>query len=190
MMSQAKTLSDKNLKIVLATISANRHPARNRAMLLMSVYAGCRVGEIAAMRFSDVVAADGSIKDEIRLAAEQTKGDRGRVVLVADKLKKELATYIATLKHLDPDKPFFRSQRNRQGFSANTLAQHFGMIYQRAGIDGASSHSGRRTFITTLANRGVSVRVLAGLAGHRSIMTTQRYIDLNEDMMKVAVNLI
>ena len=149
-----------------------------------------RVGEIAALKTADVVSADGSIKDEIHLAATQTKGDRGRTVLVGDKLKKELAAYVESLKFRDPQKPFFYSQRNRSGFSANTLAQHFGMLYQRAGIDGASSHSGRRTFITTLADKGVSVRVLMALAGHRNIGTTQRYIDLNESMMKVAVNLL
>ena len=64
------------------------------------------------------------------------------------------------------------------------------VFYQRAGIDGASSHSGRRTFITTLADKGVGVRVLMALAGHRNMSTTQRYIDLNEAMMKVAVNLL
>lgn len=47
-------------------------------MLLMSMWAGMRVGEIAALKISDVVAADGSIREEIRLAANQTKGDRGR----------------------------------------------------------------------------------------------------------------
>ena len=63
-------------------------------------------------------------------------------------------------------------------------------FYERAGIVGASSHSGRRTFITTLANKGVGVRVLMALAGHRHMSTTQRYIDLNDKMLKVAVNLI
>lgn len=189
-MPQAKTLSDKSLKIVLATIAQNRHAARNRAMLLMSMWAGMRVGEISALKISDVVGTDGAIKDEIHLAADQTKGDRGRTVLVGDKLKKELAAYAATIKHPSQEKPFFYSQRNRSGFSANTLAQQFGMMYRRAGIDGASSHSGRRTFITTLADKGVGVRVLMALAGHRNIGTTQRYIDLNETMMKVAVNLL
>jgi integrase/recombinase XerD len=63
-------------------------------------------------------------------------------------------------------------------------------MYRDAGIDGAKSHSGRRTFITTLANKGVGVRVLMALAGHRNMGTTQRYIDLNDEMMKVAVNLL
>ena len=60
----------------------------------------------------------------------------------------------------------------------------------QAGIAGASSHSGRRTFITTLANKGISVRVLAGLAGHKSIAVTQKYIDVNPDLMRNAVELI
>jgi integrase/recombinase XerD len=59
-----------------------------------------------------------------------------------------------------------------------------------AGIDHASSHSGRRTFITNLASRGVGVRVLMSLANHRSISTTQAYIDVNDDMKRRAVELI
>ena len=57
-MAQAKTLSDKDLKILLATIASRRHAPRNRAMVLMSVWAGMRVGEIASLKIGDVVAAD------------------------------------------------------------------------------------------------------------------------------------
>jgi integrase/recombinase XerD len=41
-----------------------------------------------------------------------------------------------------------------------------------------------------LAAKGVGVRVLASLAGHRSIQTTQAYIDVNDDMKRRAVELI
>lgn len=64
------------------------------------------------------------------------------------------------------------------------------LIYARAGIEGATSHSGRRTLINTLAHKGVGVRALASLAGHRSISTTQRYIDINDDHKRAAVELI
>ena len=189
-MAQAKTLSDRELRIVLATVAQKRHAARNRAMTLMSVWAGMRVGEIAALRIGDVVAADGSIKDQVNLSPDQTKGSKGRVVMLGDKLRKEIAAYLATLKHRNPERPLFYSQRTRDGFSANTLCQQFASIYRDAGLSGASSHSGRRTFITTLANKGISVRVLMALAGHRNMSTPQRYIDLNDEMMKVAVNLM
>ena len=73
---------------------------------------------------------------------------------------------------------------------ATTTLTRADWLYRHAGIDGASSHSGRRTFITTLASKGVSVRVLASLAGHKSIATTQRYIDVNDDMKRAAVRLL
>jgi integrase/recombinase XerD len=111
-------------------------------------------------------------------------------VLLGEKLRKELAQYVATLKDRDPAKPLIYSQKNREGFSANSLCLEFKTIYARAGIDGATSHSGRRTFITNLANKGIGVRVLMALAGHRNISTTQLYIDVNDEMKRIAVNLL
>jgi integrase/recombinase XerD len=65
--------------------------------------------------------------------------------------------------------------------------KHF---YKKAGIDNGSSHSGRRTFITTLARKGVGARVLQSLAGHQHLSTTQRYIDINDEMRMEAAELI
>jgi integrase/recombinase XerD len=88
-----------------------------------------------------------------------------------------------------PSDPLFRLQKCR-AFSANTMCQLFLNIYAACGIKGASSHSGRRTFITNLASRSVSVRVLAVLAGYSSIATTQRYIDVNDQQLRNAVELV
>ena len=60
-MPQAKTLSEKELKIVLATVAQGRYAARNRAMVLMSFWAGMRAGELAALRIGDVVVSNGTI---------------------------------------------------------------------------------------------------------------------------------
>jgi integrase/recombinase XerD len=188
-MSQAKTLTDKDLKRVLIYISLGKHAARNRAMLLVTHWAGLRVGEVAALRIDDVVSIDGSIKPEIRLLAEQTKGRHPRTVFLGERLRKELAAYVATIKRPLSEKPLFYTQK-RLGFTANTLCQHFHNLYKNAGIDGASSHSGRRSFITNLANKGVGVRVLMALAGHRNIATTQVYIDVNDSMQRAAVELL
>jgi integrase/recombinase XerD len=62
--------------------------------------------------------------------------------------------------------------------------------YVLAGIDDGSSHSGRRTFLTKLSIKGVSARVLQELAGHRNLATTQRYIDVNDEMKRNAIELI
>ena len=57
-------------------------------------------------------------------------------------------------------------------------------------ISGATSHSGRKTWLTELSSKGVGVRVLAKMAGHASIKTTQRYIDVNDAQMRNAAELI
>jgi integrase/recombinase XerD len=158
-------------------------------MLLTSYYSGMRVGEIAAVRIGDVRNEDGTIKQEVRLSAQQTKGNSGRVVLFNEKLRAEIASYIRTYKHRHNSEPLFFTEK-QIGFSANSLAQWFLWVYSKAGVSGASSHSGRRTFITSLANKGIGVRVLASLAGHKSIQVTQHYIDVNDEMKRMAVELI
>jgi len=147
-MAQAKTLTQAEIDQVLRYVAGTRYAQRNRAMVLASVWSGMRVGEIAALRVSDVVNADGTIKNEIRLAAEQTKGRYGRVVYINDKLRTELAVYLRSVGQRRATHPLFFTEKS-VGFSANTLTQWFHWTYKRAGIGGASSHSGRRTFITT-----------------------------------------
>jgi integrase/recombinase XerD len=74
-------------------------------------------------------------------------------------------------------------------FSANSLAQTFALLYEGAGLEGASSHSGRRTFLTNLANKGTAIHILKTLAGHRSIQTTATYLYSSPSQLKAAVEL-
>ncbi|CAM8336872.1 XerD Site-specific recombinase XerD [Candidatus Methylopumilus planktonicus] len=189
MSKQAKSLTSVDVKRVLEFIALKKHSARNRAMFLVALYAGLRVGEVASLRYMDVLGVDDEIRDEIRLDASITKGNVARTVFVNTKLRKELANYIKAVpyKHL-ADKLFY-TQKN-EGFTANTLTQFFYYLFGSIGIAGASSHSMRRTFITTLANKGVSVRLLASLVGHKNISTTQFYIDVNDDQKRSAVELV
>lgn len=191
MPKQAKTLTQQELRRVLDYIATRPHALRNRVLLLATHYAGMRVGEVANLRYEDVVDAAGVIRDEIRLEAEQTKGRHGRIVFVNAKLKRELEAYLRSYPPTKPEcKLFYTQKRTDEGFTPNTLAQNFHYIYKRAGIEGASSHSGRRTFITNLAAKGVGVRVLMSLAGHRNISTTQAYIDVNDYMKRKAVEMV
>jgi integrase/recombinase XerD len=74
---------------------------------------------------------------------------------------------------VDRNYPFYASQKSiKLGFNANSFEQTFAMIYEGAGLEGASSHSGRRTFLTHLANQGIAIHLIKTLAGHRSISST------------------
>lgn len=187
---QAKTLSQTELKRVLAVVSANRHAERNRLAVKLSFFAGLRVKEIASLTVGDVFTQTGEVKSMVYLTAEQTKGSSGRTIVFGTRLLDALRTYYIymKLKPQDAGRPLLRSQKGA-AFSANSLCQLFAHLYELAGIEGASSHSGRRNFISALAAKGVSAKVLMTLAGHKNLATTQRYIDISDDMLLKAVEL-
>ena len=190
MSKQAKTLTAQEIRRVLDYVATRKHSERNRAMLLTMFYAGLRVKECAALRYEDVLDAEGKIKQEIRLAPEQTKGSKAATVFVSEKLRKELQTYIRAVpaKALN-DKLFYSQKRPSEGWNSNTLCQFFHHLFKNVGIEGASSHRPRRTLITNLADKGVSVRVLQSIARHANICTTQAYIDVNDAMKRKAIEL-
>ena len=198
-MAQAKTLNEKELNLLLLYIKTRKYAVRDRAMVLMTYWGGMRIGEVAATKIGDVLNADGTIKEEMRLTAEQTKGKHARTVVLAEKLRKEIQTYLKT-RFTDKEliavtysdymnKPLFATQK-REGFNANTACYHFHMLYKGCGLNGCSSHSGRRSYITTLSARAVPLKVLMELVGHRQAQTTMRYIDVTTDMKKAAVALL
>ena len=82
----------------------------------------------------------------------------------------------------------------RDGYSANAIAVWFRTRYAEIGIEGASSHSGRRTFITAAARKiteaGGSLRDVQQLAGHASLATTQAYIEGDTEAKRKVIDLI
>ena len=112
-------------------------------------------------------------------------------MFVSSKLRDELTNYTQLIRTDDRERSLFPTQKNpRKGFTANTLTQHFLALYRAAGIDGASSHSGRRNYATAIASKGVGLRVLMRLLGHRNVSTTAVYIDANDNMLRNAVELV
>lgn len=189
-MKQAKVLTQAELKRVLTVSAVGKHGPRNRLTLLLSHYAGLRVGEIASLSWNQLLDQQGQIQSSFYLNPEDTKSNEARAVHLNPLLMKELAAFRNTvLQQCVSNTAIIRSQKGT-AFSANSLCQLFSRIYAVAGIDGATSHSGRRWFITKLAHGGVSPKVIMELAGHKHLGTTQRYIEVNEEMKQQAVSLL
>jgi integrase/recombinase XerD len=103
-MKQTPVLTERDMKRVLQHVARGGFPARNRCLLILSLLAGTRVAEIAALRFSDVVSATGEVRPEIQLSHAQTKGNAARTVLVGSQLQSELEAYLRSLPEpLAPD---------------------------------------------------------------------------------------
>lgn len=63
----------------------------------------------------------------------------------------------------------------------------FKRLYLAAGIEGASSHSGRRTFATRLIEKGVDIKAVSVLMGHSSVAMTARYVEDNPERLRMIV---
>ena len=186
-MKQARVPTEAEFKRLTAVVSQGRYGPRNRIALMLSYLAGLRVGEIASLRWGDLLDGEGKVREQLRLSAAVTKGGHARVVFLNARLRREIEQFRSSLFSSPPrEEPVLVTQK-RAAFSPNTLCQLMRGWYDQAGLDGGSSHSGRRWFITRLAHAGISSKAIMMLAGHRHLSTTQRYIDVNDDMMRAAV---
>ena len=188
-MAQASTLTEADIRRVFRIIETTRHAERNRLAFVLSLYSGMRVGEIAAIKIGDVVTAQGEARREIKLSANQTKGSKGRTVILSTRVRREIDAHLKTRMLRHADAPLVASQRNGRFFSNVSLSMMFKEIYELAGIR-TSSHSGRRTFATRLNEKGVGMRTIMRLMGHRHIGTTALYCEVSDEIMRNAVELV
>lgn len=190
MSKKAKVLTNGDTKLIMAVVASKPHAERNRAVFMVSLLAGLRAVEIANLTVGSVVGRDG-ILDRVVFAKHQTKGKKSRSIPISTRLAKELERYVATLhpRALQPERPLFTSQKGG-GFTSHGIVMLLQRLYREAGVVGASSHSGRRTFATNLAEKGVSVFVLKELMGHADISTTSGYVSTGEHLLVNAVELL
>ncbi|MEY4684760.1 MAG: hypothetical protein RLZ25_1219 [Pseudomonadota bacterium] len=190
-MKKARILTKQELRRVLDHIATRPHAARNKALIFTMRYAGLRACEAASLKIKDVVDAQGQIKNEIYLTAQQTKGKSGRSVLINSKLCKELAAYIEGMKIISPEQSLFPTQKNSmRGFTANGISGFFCRLFREVGLDGCSSHGFRREFITTLANKSVGIHTIMSLSGHRRLSSVQEYLSVTDEHRRQAVELL
>jgi integrase len=187
---QAKILHEQQINDLLVFASATRNPLRNKLIVLLSVKAGLRAGEIAGLTWDMVLNPAGEVGQAIELHDCIAKKNSGRRIPIHPTLRTALTAWCLLTGGAG------RVIRSEHGdaMSPVSIVNWFALAYRAIGLAGCSSHSGRRTFITRAARlvhkAGGSLRDVQLLAGHRSIQTTQRYIDGDTDVQRKLVAMI
>ena len=186
---QAKVLTPGDLRKLLALAGRGRFPERDRVMVLLAVRAGLRAREVSRISWGMVLDANGRVGAVIDVRTAIAKCGSGRRVPMHPQLHKALSTLRdrQSAQDLQPDAVVIRSLRGG-AMCAKAVVNWFIAICRVAELEGCSSHSGRRTFITRAARAahraGASLRDVQLLAGHSSLETTMTYIDGDTDAQR------
>ena len=191
---QARILSSDQIKQALSCldrIHGFNDSYRDKVMFLLSLH-GLRACEIADLELSMIQAPDGSIADSISLQDKASKGSSGRIIPMSQNLRDAIKNHLVTRKRAKSK--FLITTQRADKFSANAVAVWFSRFYGKLGLQGCSSHSGRRTFLTNAARRislaGGSIRDVMALAGHQHLSTTQRYVEADSEAQRKVVAMI
>lgn len=188
---QAKVISPAQLESMLEHVRGRRDGFRSRVIILLSLRAGLRAAEIAKIEWHMVLDATGRVGQTIELEDRIAKKKSGRRIPLHSELRTALTNLLRRTR--DPFGPVVRSKRSG-AMKPNSIVNWYVALYRELGFDGCSSHSGRRTFITTTARlipqAGGSLRDVQILAGHKSLTVTERYIDGDTHAQRKLVSLL
>jgi integrase len=187
---RAKILSPTDVNDLLTFASCTRNPLRNRVLVLLSAKAGLRASEIANLTWDMVAGPTGQINGVIELRDTAAKKRSGRLIPVHP----ELHAALIALRKVSMQSEYVAASGRGGAMTGLGIVVWFNRAFKNIGLKGCSSHSGRRTFVTRAARivhkAGGSLRDVQLLAGHRSILTTQRYIDGDSDAQRKLVAMI
>lgn len=191
-MAKAKILTPTQYEMVKSRVREHSHrPLRDIVALAFSFRAGLRACEIAGLTWSDVKEPTGELRTKsFTVPNGIAKNGKGREVAMHPDV------HAALVALMDSQTPALVKGKcpivyaNFGGaFTPNNMQKYLGRLYTTCGLEGVSSHSGRRTFITSLArlaNRHeCSLYDVQLLAGHSDLSTTEGYIEASDNVFNL-----
>jgi integrase/recombinase XerD len=160
---------------------------RDRALFGLCLYTAARIAEACSMLSEDVYTPGGKVRSSVNIRKGATKGKLAtRTIPVIEDLRSLLviwqphagATYLFPGRH--------RGHHWRH-ITSDSAARIFREACKRVGIEGASSHSFRRTALTQMSNAGIPLRVIQQVSGHRTLTELQKYLEVSDAQVRGAV---
>jgi integrase/recombinase XerD len=186
-------LDKQQLNLFFKTIEAFAHAERNRLVIALTYFCALRIGEVAQLRWANVLDKNFVVLNEIIFEKHQVKARQRQKVLLNKRarleIKRYLDWYVQKHKQVDLNKPLITTQKNTQ-FTPNSLCISVNALFRKANLQNITSHSGRKAYITQLANKAVNMKVIMQLVRHKHLSTTQRYILVSDEQLTQANELV
>ena len=183
---QAKILSQEEIALLFKE-GFTVNPPRDRALFAVMLYTACRVNEAVQLLVRDVYDRQRRIRPEIIFRKKNTKGKLAtRTIPVINELRYWLNQY--PLPHYQSYLFPGRKEQGRKYLHPDSAAWLLREACKRLDIEGASSHSFRRTALTQMSNAGIPLRIIQEISGHRKLDQLQRYLEVKPSQVVGAVN--
>jgi len=179
---KAKILTIEEIQLLFA----HSENIRDKTLFAVMLFSACRVREAVTLHTSDVYDLQGNVRPEINLRKENTKGKLAtRTIPVLNELKLILEEYQPEAG----DIYLFPAKRNSQKAHIHwdSAMRILKRTCRQLGIEGASSHSFRRTALTQMSNAGIPLRIIQEISGHRNLEQLQKYLEVKPEQVKGAI---
>lgn len=158
---------------------------RDKTLCAVMLYTACRVRECVTLKIKDVYDSKRRVRPELIIRKGNTKGKLAtRTIPVLDDLQRYLEVYKPSQS---TDGYLFPGRWGRGHIHEDSAACIFREGCKRADIEGASTHSCRRTALTLMSNAGIPLRVIQEISGHKNLEQLQRYLEVEPDQVRGAI---
>lgn len=182
---KAKILNHDEIQLLF---NEGLHNLRDRTLFAVCLFTAARINEACTLHSQDVYDKRGRVRPELTFRKSNTKGKLAtRTIPVLDELRGYLERYKpeAGKIWLFPG-GVFREEQSRH-INPDSASRVLRKAFERVNIDGASTHSMRRTALTQMSNAGIPLRTIQEISGHRNLEQLQHYLEIQPEQVKGAI---
>lgn len=184
MAGQAKIFTSKEIESVLKLLDT----ARDRALFGLGIYTAMRIGEIIRLEQDQVFTADGGIRYQVTVKRLKKKNSVYSDIPIHPKLRQLLKDY---RKGIRDDHWLFPSSESVTGYLSRARAHEIlSAAFDTLKLDGASTHSMRRTSLTFMSRAGIPLRTIQEISGHSNLGQLQAYLQVDPEDKHRAINML
>jgi integrase/recombinase XerD len=178
---KGKILSQEEIQLLFSQGLTN---VRDRCLFAIMMFSAIRVSEACTLLTEDVYDAAGRVRSDLTIRKKNTKRKLAtRTIPIIQELRTILAAY-------EKEAGFVYLFPGRRGghITSDSVMRILRKACIRVGIEGASTHSFRRTALTQMSDNNIPLRVIAEVSGHRNLSQLQAYLEVRPSQVLGAVS--
>jgi integrase/recombinase XerD len=178
---KAKVLSSQEIQLLF---NQGLTTLRDRCLFGICLYTACRINEACTLRRVDVFDKKRNVRPDLILRKGNTKGKLAtRCIPIGEDLRALLTEYNPPVSQ----QFLFPGRWGKSYINPMSASRILREAFERIGIEGASTHSLRRTALTTMSNNGIPLRIIQEVSGHRSLEVLEEYLAVKDEQVRGAI---